>query len=88
MNCTEKLVNEIIVQVSCTNDMTLLKEYEPIIYEVKYCSMLLQITQLRKEMVKKTQQLLSWKKKKKERKSFLFYSVGTFVFRIACNEYA
>lgn len=70
MNCTEKLVNEIIVQVSCTNDMTLLKEYEPIIYEVKYCSMLLQITQLRKEMVKKTQQLLSWKKKKKRKKIF------------------
>lgn len=72
MNCTEKLVNEIIVQVSCTNDMTLLKEYEPIIYEVKYCSMLLQITQLRKEMVKKTQQLLSWKKKKKKENLFCF----------------
>lgn len=66
MNCTEKLVNEIIVQVSCTKDMTLLKEYELIMYEVKYCSMLLQITQLRKEMVKKTQQLLSRKKKKNE----------------------
>lgn len=46
------------MQLSCTKKKTLLKEYLLIIYEVKNCCMLLQIAQLKKERVKKTQQLL------------------------------
>lgn len=68
MNCTEKLLNKIIMQLSCIKEKTLLKKYLIIMYKVKYCCILVQIAWLRKESVKKTQQFLSWKK-------MIFFSV-------------